>query len=558
MATLSKPIQDVYQGNPVSATYKPVASEATTLHTEIYSRTVNDTPIVVLCLGTSNMVGIGAQTTGDHTVLDLVYTWDINMNPATVVAGTQWITPVFGSKPLNIGSTPYANSFPLHFANQLRRRYDRPVYFIMVGKPSTVVEAWIKPATLATNGWSTGGAQDMTALMYPGLANALALVPGAPTTFDYVLLSHGAANDTELPEIVAKKQLAMLADLGSLIDINTTPIIQHEQCHSSGAAYRARHLSMLRGLQEYVPTLRIVRTFGLPPHTAGNVHFSGQAIEVLGKRFEADAHKPPENVDYRFAPLEYGPDAGLRWYTNSTYKASFDIADRIPHVAANPIITVNDASLGWCYETTANAISILWRRQISKIPANGLATVAIEALSPDAASTVDITLSIHCWDEDGVDLGDVDVTPSNSPFTDAMGAALVSATFGVAGVPADGLIPAAAEYISFGVAMGVGGNDERLRFNVRQMDVVSAKIDTVNTLTAGTLALAFGLKPNRQVTPNATATFTSGTTSYTMTFGTGFKTTGTLATGTVTAKTFVLNFISDGTSLIETSRTTAM
>lgn len=94
------------------------------------------------------------------------------------------------------------------------------------------------------------------------------------------------------------------------------------------------------------------------------------------------------------------------------------------------------------------------------------------------------------------------------------------------------------------------------------------------TLSAGTLALAFASKGVVQVTPNATGSFTStvppagtrctlivltsGTTSFTMTFGTGFKTAGTLATGTVTAKTFVFQFISDGTTLIEASRTTAL
>jgi hypothetical protein len=51
---------------------------------------------------------------------------------------------------------------------------------------------------------------------------------------------------------------------------------------------------------------------------------------------------------------------------------------------------------------------------------------------------------------------------------------------------------------------------------------------------------------------------TSGTNSYTYTFSTGFKTTGTLATGTTTARRFVLEFISDGTYLIETSRTVAI
>lgn len=51
---------------------------------------------------------------------------------------------------------------------------------------------------------------------------------------------------------------------------------------------------------------------------------------------------------------------------------------------------------------------------------------------------------------------------------------------------------------------------------------------------------------------------TSGTTSRTLTFGTSFKTTGTLATGTVTAKVFTISFIGDGTNLNEVARTTAM
>lgn len=51
---------------------------------------------------------------------------------------------------------------------------------------------------------------------------------------------------------------------------------------------------------------------------------------------------------------------------------------------------------------------------------------------------------------------------------------------------------------------------------------------------------------------------TSGTTSFTLTFGTGFKSQGTLATGTVTGKVFVVSFIGDGTNFNEISRTTAM
>ena len=91
---------------------------------------------------------------------------------------------------------------------------------------------------------------------------------------------------------------------------------------------------------------------------------------------------------------------------------------------------------------------------------------------------------------------------------------------------------------------------------------------------ANATALALATNDTAKLTPSADRTYTStvpaagqratviiltsGTSSYTLTFGTGFKTTGTLATGTVDAKVFVISFISDGTSLIETSRTTAM
>ncbi len=87
-------------------------------------------------------------------------------------------------------------------------------------------------------------------------------------------------------------------------------------------------------------------------------------------------------------------------------------------------------------------------------------------------------------------------------------------------------------------------------------------------------ALAFATAPGKSVTPNATGTFTTtvppagtvctliitttGTTSFTLTFGTGFVSQGTLATGTVSGKVFTLSFISNGTSVIEQSRTAAM
>jgi len=94
------------------------------------------------------------------------------------------------------------------------------------------------------------------------------------------------------------------------------------------------------------------------------------------------------------------------------------------------------------------------------------------------------------------------------------------------------------------------------------------------TLANDTLAQGFGTTMNVKltVTNNRTLTTTvpapgnrctlmvvsSGVSPYTITFGTGFKTTGTLSTGSVDAKTFLINFLSDGTNLYELSRTVAI
>lgn len=93
-------------------------------------------------------------------------------------------------------------------------------------------------------------------------------------------------------------------------------------------------------------------------------------------------------------------------------------------------------------------------------------------------------------------------------------------------------------------------------------------------LSNGTLALALATNIRVKVTPTALGTFTttvpptgqicivkiltSGTSSFTMTFGTGFKSPSTLATGTSSGKYFQVTFISDGTTLYEMCRTAAM
>lgn len=104
--------------------------------------------------------------------------------------------------------------------------------------------------------------------------------------------------------------------------------------------------------------------------------------------------------------------------------------------------------------------------------------------------------------------------------------------------------------------------------------VPGAPAPTYALLSNGATAMGFGSVGSVKVTPTASATYTttvptagaichlmiltSGTTSRTITFGTGFKPTGTLATGTTTARVFVVHWISDGVALYESGRTAAM
>jgi len=112
------------------------------------------------------------------------------------------------------------------------------------------------------------------------------------------------------------------------------------------------------------------------------------------------------------------------------------------------------------------------------------------------------------------------------------------------------------------------------------VDVTGAVLATGNVTggynnpAAGTTAMAFGSYNVVRVTPNANATYTttvpaagtrltliiltSGVTPYTITFGTGFKTTGTLVTGVTSARYFMVSFVSDGTNVLETARTIAI
>jgi hypothetical protein len=93
-------------------------------------------------------------------------------------------------------------------------------------------------------------------------------------------------------------------------------------------------------------------------------------------------------------------------------------------------------------------------------------------------------------------------------------------------------------------------------------------------LANDTLALVLGVNTSVRLTVTANRTLTTtvpaagstrvvlilttGSSSFTITFGTGFKPVSTLATGTTAARVFAISFLSDGTNLYETGRTAAM
>jgi hypothetical protein len=75
--------------------------------------------------------------------------------------------------------------------------------------------------------------------------------------------------------------------------------------------------------------------------------------------------------------------------------------------------------------------------------------------------------------------------------------------------------------------------------------LVPAQAETINATNCAT-----GLQKTVQIT-------TSGTTSFVLTFSTNFRTTGTLTTGTTTAKVFNVTFLCNGTTAFEIARTAA-
>lgn len=104
-----------------------------------------------------------------------------------------------------------------------------------------------------------------------------------------------------------------------------------------------------------------------------------------------------------------------------------------------------------------------------------------------------------------------------------------------------------------------GGSGQPIGFVILPNDTLAQALATnINTKLTVTANRTLTTTVPPAGTRCAVMVLTSGTTSRTITFGTGFKPVGTLATGTTSGRIFVVNFISDGTNLYEAGRTAAM
>lgn len=253
-----------------------------------------ESPLTILCLGQSNMRGNAGATGGTQTAPTDSYVWD-NYIPAFggggMTLGTQWRAAEIGEYPANQAGS---NVLPFAIMRSLRKRTGRPIYGLTVARGGHSIEAFLLPATLTTNGWTRPvNHVDLTTQLYPQAANALAAVPGSPSSFDAVYIHQGEYNmDTGDSVIDYRAKLAALySDLlasgvvrpdtdfvfGGISNMNPR-WIDH-----AGAITNQLH-GPVDGLK--FATSKRVRL------SDDNIHFSGAGIDTMGARMVDAAYSP--------------------------------------------------------------------------------------------------------------------------------------------------------------------------------------------------------------------------------------------------------------------------
>jgi hypothetical protein len=252
-------------------------------------------PYVFLWMGQSNARSNVNSTGGDMSVTNNVFVWD---GDETQV-GTQYTHPVVGEYPLDTtgdGGVTYANNMGYAAARRLSEQLGRPVYMIMYAKGEHPIEAFIKPATRTANSWTldTGVHTDMTAFMYPGIANAMAEIPGSPTTIDAFGWMQGESNKTDTAADYHDKFVTgLLGDLvaDGLIDDEQTAIAVGGLLDAPALnPWRLYHREAIMQAALTYPRVTYIPADKL--QIGDGQHFTGQGLAFMGESIAAASSNP--------------------------------------------------------------------------------------------------------------------------------------------------------------------------------------------------------------------------------------------------------------------------
>lgn len=395
-------------------------------------------PIVVLAMGQSNMRSIPEQTGGDLTSNPRLFAWNSQVAPST--NGTAFAAMAIGSNPF-IG-TAGVNNLAFQFCKELQRRTGRLVYLILVAAGGHSIEAFMNSVDLTNFGWTKPvGDADLFTFAMTQLSAALPLVPGAPTSIDYLIWHQGEANKTEQVELYAQKMRVMLKrfETNGIIVRNKTDVIAGEIFDGdTNGRYRDRHASALHRLQmgtyeDAFPRLKIANAHGLQAVSlADDLHFQGDDVTAMGKRFvdAAFTEQPPEELDPTTCDLSV--DGGLGWATNmAAAQAQKSYWRRQPvYLADNPFGIEDNSVMGWCHTLPANTGASICARMMYRVPAEARFLVEIAVRNDHPSASLAFRIGVNEYDEDKIYQSQVLMTDQ----TLAAGSATTHfATFGASG-----------------------------------------------------------------------------------------------------------------------------
>ncbi|MBK4215813.1 hypothetical protein JJJ17_07745 [Paracoccus caeni] len=376
-------------------------------------------PLVVLQLGQSNARTTGDQTGGDLRLNPRVFAWNSQVAPEK--NGDAWLVAEPGQDPF-IGN-PAANNLGFQFCKATQVETGRLVYLLTVAAGGHHIESMMNPVDLANYGWSrTPGERDLYAFLMTQVATALPLIPGAPTSFDRLIVHQGEAQCQEQVELQAHKYRVMIKrfEFNGLVERNKTDIIFGELLvGATNGRYRVRHLNALRRLQagtreDAFPRLKIARSTGLQPVTTNDdLHFSGEDLTALGRRYY-DASVTMQEVPVLDPTIcDLSVDGGLTWSTGLVPTTNFgDTPAQTTYDRREPVylkdvrVEIEDnPTLGWCHRARANEVTHLCGRFIFKVDPYAQFLMSIEAKNDHPTTSSSFLLGVIEYDEDLVYIG---------------------------------------------------------------------------------------------------------------------------------------------------------